>query len=202
VALALAAAAPCAAEPPYLVPAGEAVGGMSQADWSREWWLWAASFDARESPVADRTGARCASRQRGEVWFLAGTYGTTRTVRTCTVPRGAYLFFPLINFVVYPREGDADCASFVQQAARITDGATYLIVDLDGQRVERPESHRQATQCFDMGERASPPQRVYPAAANGYYVMIKPLPIGLHELNFGGKLPSMSQAVTYTIVVE
>jgi hypothetical protein len=32
--------------------------------------------------------------------------------------------------------------------------------------------------------------------------MIKPLPVGTHELNFGGKLPSMSQAVTYSIVVE
>ena len=38
--------------------------------------------------------------QSGPVWFLADTYGTKRTIRTCTVPRGKHLFFPLINYVV------------------------------------------------------------------------------------------------------
>ena len=45
-------------------------------------------------------------------------------------------------------------------------------------------------------------QPVYPSAANGYYVMLRPLPPGRHTLNFGGVLPSMLQAVTYTLIVE
>jgi hypothetical protein len=193
----------CRADQRLAVPADEPVAGMTQAEWSEAWWQWAGSFAHSESPIADQTGERCASRQQGDVWFLAGTYGTSRTVRTCRVPRGKYLFFPLINYVLMPRSGYVpDCKAFIRDAARLTDLAAYLVVDIDGRRLERPESHRQATGCFDMGARVSPPIRVYPSAANGFYVMLEPLSAGTHELNFGGVLPSMSQAVTYTLIVE
>ncbi len=32
--------------------------------------------------------------------------------------------------------------------------------------------------------------------------MLKPLPPGTHVLNFGGALPGMLQAVTYTLIVD
>jgi hypothetical protein len=186
---------------------GEAVAGRSQSDWSKAWWQWAGSFDQSDSPVADRTGVNCRLKQSGPVWFLAGTYGSARTIRTCTVPRGKYLFFPLINYVVMPDNETARCAyccpSFVASAKSITDHPSFLVLDLDGRRVEGLAKHRQATsECFDMGELANPPFRIFPSAANGYYVMLRPLSPGKHVLNFGGVLPGMSQAVTYTLLVE
>ncbi|HZF30614.1 MAG TPA: hypothetical protein VE907_15975 [Gammaproteobacteria bacterium] len=199
---ALVASGPCAAEAPVAVPPDQPVAGLTQAAWSQAWWQWAASFDRRDSPIADETGERCASRQQGDVWFLAGTYGTARTIRKCVVPRGKFLFFPLINYVVMPRDDRANCFAFIAEAARITDAVSYLIVDLDGRRLEHPEAYRQATQCFDVGSLARPTARIYPSAANGYYVMLRPLEPGTHELNFGGVLPSMRQAVTYALVVE
>jgi hypothetical protein len=84
----------------------------------------------------------------------------------------------------------------------VTDGVDWLIADLDGQRVADLKRHRQATDCFDMGARAGTPYPIYPSAANGYYVMLRPLSVGTHELNFGGVLPSMTQAVTYMLIVE
>lgn len=85
------AALPALAQPsPALAPA-EAVEGLSQTEWSRAWWQWAASFDRDNSPVGDRNGALCDRGQSGPVWFLAGTYGTQRTVRTCKIPQGKYL---------------------------------------------------------------------------------------------------------------
>ena len=83
------------AEQSYLVPADEPIAGLTQEDWSRVWWQWAATFERYQSPVADPTGELCASKQSGDVWFLAGTYGTARTIRTCMVPRGKHLFFPI-----------------------------------------------------------------------------------------------------------
>jgi len=62
---------------------------------------------------------------------------------------------------------------------------------------------RQATAtCFDLGALADPPQVVFPTAANGYYAMLRPLRPGRYELEFGGALPSMLQAVTYHLTVE
>lgn len=56
--------------------------------------------------------------------------------------------------------------------------------------------------CFYLGARTPERFRIYPAAANGYYVMLKPLPPGQHTLNFSGSLPGMLQAVTYTLIVD
>jgi hypothetical protein len=189
---------------PQLLPKEKPVAGRSQEDWSILWWQWAQSFDRDESPVADRTGEHCAAKQSGEVWFLAGTYGTRRTIRTCRVPAGKYLFFPLINYVVYPTsDGQPTCASVTRDAAEMTDNPAALVLEVDGQRFEGLLSHRLVPrQCFDMGAKAEPPYSAFPSAANGYYVMLRPLTSGTHTLNFGGALQSMQQAVTYTLEVE
>jgi len=204
VALAIVSGVYARAEPQAspLVPPTENILGRSQADWSRSWWQWAASFDRSESPIADKTGGLCRSKQTGAVWFLAGTYGTRRTVRTCTVPSGKYLFFPLINYVVYPVEGmPLTCASATQTAARVTLDVSSLVLEIDGKRFKDLEVHRQATrECFDLNALSG--GGVAPSAANGYYVMLRPLSRGTHILNFGGILPGISQAVTYTLRVE
>ncbi len=195
---------PSHAQTAKAVPPTQAIHGLSQAEWSRAWWQWAGSFDRRESPVSDQTGALCGLKQSGQVFFLAGTYGTHRTVRSCTVPRGKYLFFPLINYVYmsrpnYPRS----CEEVTQGAALSTDEVSALIVDIDGVRIPKLATYRQATtQCFDMGALTETKASIFPSAANGYYVMLKPLPRGRHVLNFGGALPDMLQAVTYTLDVE
>lgn len=187
-----------------LLPPEQPVAGMTQAEWSRAWWQWAGSFEHHDSPIADPTGERCAGKQSGDVWFLAGTYGTRRTVRTCRIPRGKYLFFPLINYVVMPTgEGSTTCPESMETAARITEDVSTLVLEADGTLHRDLARHRQATrQCFDMGELAEPRRRIFPSAANGYYVMLRPLTPGRHTLNFGGALPGMLQAVTYTLIVE
>lgn len=60
---------------------------------------------------------------------------------------------------------------------------------------------RQATrECFDLAARAG--GGVSPSAGNGFYIMLRPLRRGTHKLEFGAILPSMSQAVMYTLKVE
>jgi hypothetical protein len=200
---------PAVAQTEIAVPPAERVANTSQADWSKAWWQWAGSFDRASSPVADRTGINCHLKQSGPVWFLAGTYGTQRTIRSCKVPRDKYLFFPLINYVVMPTtqidacDSSSCCSSYAQTAKLITDEPTNLVLELDGRRIADLAAFRQATsECFDMGALAEPKYRVFPSAANGYYVMLRPLSPGKHVLNFGGMLPGMSQAVTYTLLVQ
>jgi hypothetical protein len=169
---------PAAAEEvSMVVPPDVPVAGVSQADWSKAWWQWAGSFDRNLSPVADTTGEHCHLGQQGAVWFLAGTYRTSRTLRTCTVPRGKYVFFPLVNYVVMPRSSsDQNCERSIATARSITDAPSMLVMDLDGRRLVDLVKYRQATgECFDMGVLAQPRYRIFPSAANGYYVMLKPL---------------------------
>jgi len=185
-----------------LVPPRDPIAGRSQAEWSRSWWQWAGSFARSESPIADGTGALCRSKQSGDVWFLAGTYGTRRTIRECTVPAGKYLFFPLVNYVVMSA-ASTPCADLVSQAASITDSPAALVLEVDGVRVANLSMHRQATQgCFPMGSLSREGATQAQAAANGYWVMLRPPAKGRHTIEFGGALPSILQAVTYTLVVE
>lgn len=196
------AASANAQAPDAIVDPALPVAKKSQAEWSRVWWQWAGSFDERESPVADRTGRLCGMSQEGPVWFLAGTYGTQRTIRRCTVPAGKYIFFPLINYVLFPTwERAITCDQAIESAAAVTDDVSSLVLELDGKVVTDLARHRQATRdCFDLAARAG--GGITPSAANGYYVMLKPLKPGTHTLNFGGRLPDMTQAVTYTLIVE
>lgn len=183
-----------------IVPPNQQVAGQHQAAWSQAWWQWAASFDDAQSPVADQTGELCGAKQSGPVWFLAGTYGTRRTVRLCKVPKGKHLFFPLINYVVTrPVDRDVSCQSVMHSAARLTDDASALVLEIDGKRMKGLQAHRQPSKCFNIAERSTPKQFVFPSAANGYYVMLKPLTPGTHVINFGGALPNMLQAVTLCV---
>jgi hypothetical protein len=44
------------------------------------------------------------------------------------------------------------CADVQRSAARLTDGASVLVLDVDGVGVDALAGHRQATApCFDMG---------------------------------------------------
>lgn len=197
---------PSAAADRMILSPDEKVSGISQSEWSTAWWQWAGSFDREESPIADSNGERCQLKQSGPVWFLASTYGTKRTIRTCKFPRDKYLFFPLINYVFMPpieKDCHCTCDTTKAHAKAMTDNPEMLVLDMDGQRFGSLETHRQATrQCFDMGAKTPQKYRIFPSAADGYYVMLPPLSLGKHVLNFGGALPSMLQAVTYTLDVE
>ncbi len=140
----------------------------------------------------------CASRQSGEVWFLAGTYGSQRVERTCKVPAGKTLFFPLINYLAIRPEGTQEpCVSLAARAASPLEGPTNLVLELDGKRFSDLGSQRLGSPCF-----AIVPGGPVDAVSDGHFVAIRPLSRGTHVLNFGGVLPSMMQAVTYTHFVE
>ncbi len=181
-----------------MVPATESIAGATQTELSLKWWQWAFSFERVRSPVADQTGAMCLSRQSDDVWFLAGTYGTRRFERTCSVPYGKPIFFPLINYVAFRGDGTSEtCMSLAARAASLTNEPSTLILDIDGKRYDNLTAHRLPTNCFSVVPGQKPD-----AVADGYYIAIRRLPRGKHVLNFGGVLPTLMQAVTYTLTVE
>lgn len=117
------------------------------------------------------------------------SFGRTRTVRRCKVPKGKYLFFPLINYVVTrPIDREVSCKFVMLEAARVTNDASALVLEIDGKRIEYLATFRQPSKCFNIAELSIPKEFVFPSTANGYYVMLKPLVSGTHEINFGGVL--------------
>jgi hypothetical protein len=188
---------------PAMAP-GEKVAGMSQPELTAKWWQWAASFEYNDSPVADTTGERCGAGQEGEVFFLAGTYAQTVTHRTCKVPAGKTLFFPVINYVVMPGNCRQcrTCDSLADTARQVTDAPMGLFAELDRKALPALSDHRVATSaCFNLSQRAKDAPYML-SASNGYWVALPPLPKGRHTLRFGGSLPSLRQELEYTLLVE
>lgn len=176
------------------------VAGVDQSEWSVRWWQWAASFDDDESPILDRTGASCASKQTDKVWFLAGVYGSAPVKRACTIPRGRHLFFPIVNYMVQSLPDQVmTCPEMTYLAKQLTDEAANLTLIIDDVEFNDLAAFRQVpSDCFNLLERIGDTRE---AAANGYFVMLKPLKPGRHIIKWGGKLASIRQGVIYEITV-
>lgn len=158
------------------IPADTDVDALRQTQWTARWWQWAARFGADTgAPFRDPDGRHCAlNQEEGAVWFLAGTDGKFDAVRTCSVPAGKHLFVPLINWVV---ENGASCGDKQAAAARLADNVNTGLVLLDGRPVGELQRMRVAAgTCFAMSDQSPS------AATDGYWLMLKPLPPGKHQL--------------------
>ncbi|MFF4433593.1 signal protein [Streptomyces sp. NPDC001513] len=179
------AQAPSAPGPSAPAGAGRLDGGELQA----RWWNWAASSPARSNPVKDPDGTFCAENQPGDVWFLAGSFGEKRQ-RTCSVPAGRPVAFPLVNLVA-----DAtDCASWMKGAkgAAVLDGRPLTVERYEGSeiRLKGVEGNPVTTGAGSFG-----------GLACGLWVQIDPLSPGAHTLRIEGSSGSFELSVGYELQV-
>jgi hypothetical protein len=186
-----------------------------------QWWQWAVSIPAGQNPELDRDGRYCMVGQRGSIWFLAGRFGGGIATRSCSVPQGTSLFFPIadaINFNVPNVCGQGPINLTVKemraQSKATIDGVDRLTLVIDGKNqknlarriqspvfpVALPESNLFDAECSHFG---GVPARVYsPAVDDGYYVLLEPLSPGHHTLSFQAEVGgSASLDVKYNLTV-
>ena len=148
----------------------------------------------------------------GKVFFLFGSFFGGPIDRTVRVPAGTPLFVPIANsewsnadtpakpdFKTVP--GNYTLAELVAFAKIEADATTGLTASLDGQSIPNVASHRETTPSFTYSEPAS--KGVHdvffglhvtnePAAADGVFLMLRPLSPGEHTLHFTGEVPDLS----------
>ena len=141
-----------ASDHPEAVPLAVNAFGNTYGEWSARWWQSALSIPADTNPLLDPTGAHCAEGQGGQVWFLAGTLGCAAT-RSCSVPGGKALFFPILN-VVFGQPSyctgpsDCDVTALRVAAAAEEDNPATLTVSIDGHPVKHPRRLRVTSPVF------------------------------------------------------
>lgn len=194
--------------------------GKSYAEWTADWWRWAAGIPCATNPIFDATGANAGINQSGPVYFLAGTGGATVT-RNVTIPHGKKILFPLINYLndypcpdpnFQPAQGQSLADFLTEGAAAQMDMAGNLEVTLDGVALNNETDYRfpsglfyftgntDLTNCFDpciTGQEQA-------AASEGYWMMLKPLTYGQHTLHFHAEVPAYGFVVdvTYNITIQ
>jgi hypothetical protein len=185
---------------------------------SAEWWQWALSIPTPVSPLTDTSGDNSMIGQHGPVWFLAGVFAGGRVARTCSVPEGKSLYFPVINNVVLNSPnvcGQGASMSVKELRAQIApyiDEATNLSVTVDGVPIKnfrRVKSEAFAATLPNDNVFVAPcggdsPAGVYsPSVDDGFYVLLEPLSVGPHALHFYAESPkgTLAQEVTYKLTV-
>jgi len=165
-----------------VVAPGSRVAGKTIAEWGEAWWQWLLATPGVHDPALDQSGEKCHYGQSGPVWFLAGSYDSSKVFRRCMVPVGKYILFPAANGLLKPLPAhDVDCKYAIERVARGIDPVMAPFATLNGRTVPRMLDRRERTgACFDpalTGRKVS--------AADGYWVMLRPLPVGQHVLKFG-----------------
>src|SRR5215475_11351924 len=94
VGLFLALALTCESTPSRAQQESELLSGATA-----QWWQFALSIPTGVNPLTDTAGADCMVGQHDPIWFLAGIFPGGTATRTCAVPAGEWLFFPVINSV-------------------------------------------------------------------------------------------------------
>jgi hypothetical protein len=164
---------------------------------SIKWWKWAESIPISSNPILAPSGRYDASiSQSGDVWFLAGTNNTTGVVRTVEIPAGKALFFPIFNGVASQDDGTGfDTPEKRQKAIEdYIDLVTVHTFKLDDKKLD---NYRVESKPFEFTNFPTPDylklsdltlQRPIPAISDGYWIMLKPLPVGKHTIIIHGKL--------------
>jgi hypothetical protein len=223
------------ATPMALAQIGQgAIKSGSAEELAVAWTQWAFSKPTNvNSPLIGsyEGGPRCdgtpLSPTQGKTWFLAGTFGssTEETVRTCTMPVGTQLFFPVVNWVAFPfPENPLETPENQREAAigamdaTLNDPNLIMQVTVDQEAVKSNRIVRAISppfftvtlpeeNAFDPLVTPNPPgvrAGVYGGwTTDGLWVTLPPLPPGEHTIHFEASAPSVgvSQDITYILTV-
>lgn len=200
---------------PRVVPVDTLKGQLYQG-LSATWWQWEFSLPYDKNPWFDDKGKLAGNGQCGPIFFLTGSFTGEKVDRCITIPTGKYLFFPIINawadnIEVNPpmtfKQLQATAASYI-------DPVTKLYATVDGKNICNLFDYRVKSKPFAYW---LPPEGnviqvvfgldykgwICPAASDGYWLLLEPLPEGKHILTFGGGTDETTmQDVTYTIKVK
>jgi len=201
----LMAATPVVVSPQQLVAKVQTFGA-TYGEFSARWWQWLLSIPAAINPNLDATGANCAQGQtdnEDDVWFLSGTFGGSAT-RTCTIPAGKPIFFPLINVVAFKPTSGETLLDLRRQAAAFINTVSALECTIDNIALTNLSAFRVHSPSFSVNP---PPGGLLPTSAtdpmvsDGYWLLLSPLPAGQHLIRIhaetsGGFMVNVIYALT------
>jgi hypothetical protein len=185
--------------------------GLTYGQWTVKWWQWALSIPADQNPIVDETGKKASESQPKDAWFLGGIFAEENETkrfpsRQCSVPSGIPILLPVINCEsdqqYHPElKSDQDLLEHVRKKTESIEKKEFYINDelIPPQRVHSDPSvfelnvHRDFDRFHNGGYTR--------AAADGYWIFLKPLPMDEYTLGFSGSCEKgqFNSGATYRI---
>lgn len=200
-----------------IIPVNANAYGNTYGEWSARWWQWLLSIPAATNPNLDTTGANCAQKQAGPVFYLVGTFGGSAVTRNCTVPAAKALFFPIINSLFGAGVGDCDptnpgvpCNLADLRVASIASlDSVTLAASIDGKPLQNLDRQRVQSPVLTitfpvLAVFGLPAGTFAPNVSDGYWLMLSPLRPGNHTIHFKGTITGgpFVVEVTYMLTVQ
>jgi hypothetical protein len=157
---------------------------------SAQWWRWILPIPPANNPLI-HNDIPCNIAQSGPFFFLVGTQGGSAE-RNCTIPQGKSIFFPVINFFqTVDKEPPFNSIEKVKKSViENINQAHNLHASVDGVNINLDKA-RALSPPFTIKLRSpnifgAPPDD-YWALSDGYWVALKPLSVGQHQISFSGE---------------
>jgi hypothetical protein len=216
---------------PNVIDRDSVAYGRTYGEWSAAWWQWAFSIPVASHPLFDN--GDCSVGQSGAVWFLGGKFCQVGQIcsgsatRSCSVPAGKALYFPILNVEdSAPEEPRFGCGDSLPPLVAgtiaemrlcdelVMDGTHDMSAEIDGVAVPDVQNRfRVQSSAFGItlpkdnllnaiGEGPFPKGTSFPTVDDGVYLMLSPLPPGTHVLQFQGTFSSgFTESITYNLSV-
>jgi hypothetical protein len=195
--------------------------GQTYGEWAADFWQVALETPASVSPIdVNDRGENCDQGDMGNVWFLFGSLAPASVERSCEIPVGTALFFPLVAvfygaFLNDPPEQRTD-AFIRQQVECAKDAASTLQFTLNGESVPGLDRFFKPSEFFydvqlpednilGVTEDVVPELKLSPSVDAGFYLLLRPLPPGSYTLHWEGSSAAcpfpVAQDVTYHLTI-
>jgi hypothetical protein len=170
--------------------------GKTYGAWTVKWWQWALSLPSNINPLSDRTGQHWNTDQpSSDVWFLVGSIGgidKTFPSRSIEIDTGRSILFPVLNCEANSLEYP-DLKTHEDLLKHVKDDVNTVVkkdVFINGMRLN-PTRVPSDPRIFKVTINEDNPFRITnpgstDAAADGYWVFLKPLHRGNYNVRFEG----------------
>ncbi len=204
-----------------IFPPGSKPYGLTYAEHEKNFWKWILEIPAKESPLNDRTGEKCATGQsntNSSVFYLSMNNGGI-SERTCKVPVGKGLLIPVMQVEWSDKEAPgASIEELHKSAKKDQDSVNSLYLKIGDKEYKYDDLIKYRTQT-DVFEVVFPDYGVFgvieggvsKAVADGFYIITEPLIKGNYSVHFKSSLicldvgcaePNFAQDIKYNIIAE
>lgn len=207
--------------PINIFPPGGKPYGLAYPKHIENFWKWALGIPAKENPINDPTGERCATGQsntNSSVFYLTFNNGGI-SERTCKVPAGKGLFIPVMQVEISDKDIPGAKPEDLKLATKTDQDSVnslYLKLGNKEYNFEDLRKYRTDTDIFDVdyadngifGIVEGGPTK---ASADGYYIITEPLQKGNYTVHYKSSLicldpgcaePNFAQDIKYNIIAE
>ena len=203
-----------------IFPPGSKPYGLTYADHQKNFWKWSLAIPAKDNPVNDPTGEKCATGQsntNSSVFYLAFNNGGV-SERTCKVPAGKGLLIPVMQVEKSDKEFPASVEELDKSAKKDQDSVNSLYLKIGDKEYTYEDLLKYRTHT-DVFEVVFPDKGIFgvikggpsKAVADGFYIITEPLAKGTYPIHFKSSLicpdpdcsdPNFVQDIKYNIIVE